>query len=52
MNILQATMKGMHQCIDDIRQQLEIDTILVDGNHFTMLKGKSADTITKIITSL
>jgi ribonuclease HII len=34
LNILQATMKGMHQCIDDIRQQLEIDTILVDGNRF------------------
>ena len=34
-NILKATMKGMHKCIDDIRQQLEIDTILVDGDTFT-----------------
>jgi ribonuclease HII len=35
-NILQATMKGMHLCIDDIRKQTSIDTILVDGNHFKM----------------
>jgi len=35
-NILKATMKGMHQCIDEIRKQLEIDTILVDGNQFDM----------------
>ena len=33
-NILKATMKGMHRCIDDIRQNCSIDTILVDGNHF------------------
>ena len=33
-NILKATMKGMHQCIDDIRQRCNIDTILVDGNNF------------------
>ena len=33
-NILKATMKGMHQCIDDIRQKCSIDTILVDGNNF------------------
>lgn len=33
-NILKATMKGMHKCIDDIRQKCSIDTILVDGNHF------------------
>jgi len=35
INILKATMKGMHKCIDDIRQELEIDTILVDGDKFT-----------------
>ena len=34
-NILNATMKGMHQCIDDIRKQIEIDTILVDGDKFS-----------------
>ena len=33
-NILKATMKGMHQCIDDIRQKCSINTILVDGNNF------------------
>ena len=33
-NILKATMKGMHRCIDDIRQKCSIDTILVDGNNF------------------
>ena len=35
LNILKATIKGMHRCIDTIRSQLEIDTILVDGNSFT-----------------
>ena len=34
LNILNATIKGMHKCIDEIRSQLEIDTILVDGNSF------------------
>ena len=33
-NILKATMIGMHKCIDEIRKQLEIDTILVDGDKF------------------
>ncbi len=33
-NILQATLKGMHRCIDEIRKQIEIDTILVDGDKF------------------
>jgi ribonuclease HII len=34
MNILNATMAGMHRCIDDIRETLEIDRILVDGTTF------------------
>jgi ribonuclease HII len=34
INILKATMKGMHLCVDDIIQQISIDTILVDGNQF------------------
>ena len=34
INILKATMKGMHLCIDDILKQINIDTILIDGNHF------------------
>jgi len=33
-NILNATMNGMHKCLDDITSLLSIDTILVDGNHF------------------
>lgn len=33
-NILKATMKGMHQCVDDILKQVSVDTILVDGNKF------------------
>ena len=33
-------MKGMHQCVDKIRSQLEIDTILVDGNHFDIYTDK------------
>jgi ribonuclease HII len=34
INILQATVKGMHLCLNHILQQIEIDTILVDGNYF------------------
>ena len=33
-NILNATMTGMHKCLDEITDLLSIDTILVDGNHF------------------
>jgi len=33
-NILQATLRGMHQCLDNITDIINIDTILVDGNHF------------------
>ena len=42
-NILKATMKGMHQCIDDIRKQLELDTILVDGDKFTNYLNEDFD---------
>jgi len=34
MNILQATVKGMHLCVDEIIKQINIDTLLVDGNYF------------------
>ena len=44
-NILKATMKGMHQCVDEIRSQLEIDTILVDGNHFDIYTDKDMNPI-------
>jgi len=43
LNILQATMKGMHKCIDEIRKQLEIDTILVDGNSFNIYTDENLD---------
>ena len=43
LNILQATMKGMHKCIDEIREQIEIDTILVDGNSFKMYTDENLD---------
>jgi ribonuclease HII len=45
INILQATMKGMHKCVDEIREQLEIDTILVDGNSFNMYTDQNLDYI-------
>jgi len=45
MNILQATMKGMHMCIDDIRQRCTIDTILVDGNHFKIYTDENLECI-------
>jgi len=44
-NILKATMKGMHQCIDDIRTQVKIDTILVDGNHFKIYTDEDLECI-------
>tara|TARA_Y100000389_G_scaffold205066_1_gene262658 strand:- start:8814 stop:9440 length:627 start_codon:yes stop_codon:yes gene_type:complete len=44
-NILQATMKGMHMCIDDIRNNTTIDTILVDGNHFKIYTDENLENI-------
>lgn len=37
MNILQATMKAMHNCLDEIR--VPFDSILVDGNTFHSYNG-------------
>ena len=34
INILQATLKCMHLSLDDIDDKINIDLILVDGNHF------------------
>ncbi len=45
INILKATMKGMHQCVDDIRKQITIDTILVDGDKFTAYTDENLDYI-------
>jgi ribonuclease HII len=33
-NILESTLNGMHRCVDNIIQNINIDTILVDGNKF------------------
>jgi len=44
-NILKETMKGMHQCVDDIRKQLEINTILVDGDKFNAYTDENLDYI-------
>lgn len=44
-NILQATMKGMHMCIDDIRNNTTVDTILVDGNHFKIYTDENLESI-------
>jgi ribonuclease HII len=44
-NILQATMKGMHLCIDDIRKNHTIDTLLIDGNHFKIYTDENLEYI-------
>lgn len=41
INILQATMKGMHECLDSITSQVNIDTILVDGTYFPIYTNKT-----------
>jgi len=45
INILQATLKGMTLCVDEIRKQIEIDRILVDGNHFSIYLTEDFDPI-------
>ena len=40
-NILEATMKGMHECIDDVSSRIKPDTLLIDGPHFNMYDGIS-----------
>ena len=44
-NILKATMKGMHQCIDAIRKKIQIDTILVDGSQFKIYTDENLECI-------
>ena len=34
VNVLQATMNGMHRCADEITKEIAIDRILVDGTQF------------------
>ena len=45
LNILQATMKGMHLCIDEILKEINIDRILVDGNYFPYYTDKDMNVI-------
>ena len=40
-NILQATLRGMHLCLNNITDIINIDTILVDGNHFDFYSDKN-----------
>ena len=47
-NILQATLKGMHQCLDNITDIINIDTILVDGNHFDFYSDRNDNYINHI----
>jgi len=44
-NILKSTIKGMHLCLDNILDNINIDTILVDGNQFEFYMGKNGDCI-------
>ena len=39
INILEATMKGMHKCVDDIVTRVVPDTLLIDGPHFIFYDG-------------
>jgi ribonuclease HII len=45
LNILQATMKGMHKCIDEITKQISIDRILVDGTYFNTYLDSEMESI-------
>ena len=47
-NILQATLKGMHQCLDNITDIINIDTILVDGNHFDFYSDRNDNYINHV----
>jgi len=47
-NILNATMNGMHKCLDDITSLLSIDTILVDGNHFEFYSDQNDNYINHV----
>ena len=44
-NILKSTLKGMHKCVDNITEQINIDTILVDGNQFNFYMDKNGECI-------
>ena len=39
--ILQATLRGMHLCLNNITDIINVDTILIDGNHFDFYSDKN-----------
>ena len=41
VNILNATMEGMEKCVDNITSVINVDRLLVDGNHFPHYMDKS-----------
>ena len=47
INILQATLKGMHASLDDIDDKIKIDLVLVDGTHFPPYFSVSQDKFLK-----
>ncbi len=47
INILQATLEGMNLCCDEIDKNLDIDIILVDGNHFPVYFSSKQDKFIK-----
>lgn len=42
-NILQSTLDGMHQCLDDISKEIDFDSILVDGTQFNTYYNDQSD---------
>lgn len=42
-NILQCSIEGMHQCLDEITDKRDVDMILVDGNHFKQYYSSRMD---------
>jgi len=47
-NILESTLNCMHNCLDKITINHNIDTILVDGNHFNIYEDKNGKMISYI----
>ena len=45
INILQATMKGMHRCLEEIEGKTAFDTILVDGTYFPYYTDKNFEVV-------
>jgi ribonuclease HII len=45
INILQATMKGMHRCLEEIEGKTAFDTVLVDGTYFPYYTDKNFEVV-------